>query len=61
MGFTRCLCRWTLLLNGELASGASGQALETFALPGEPDPFERIVGVPLRSYGGISLRYQFNH
>ena len=51
--------RWTLLLNGELADGASGQTLETFALPGEPAPFERIVGVPLRSYGSVSLRYQF--
>jgi hypothetical protein len=50
-----------LLLHGELASGASGQTLETFALPGEPVPFERIVGVPLRSYGSISLRYQFDH
>jgi hypothetical protein len=53
--------RWTVLLNGELASRASGQTLETFALPSEPAPLERIVGVPLRSYGGISLRYQFNH
>jgi hypothetical protein len=53
--------RWMLLLHGELASGASGQTLETFALPGEPVPFERIVGVPLRSYGSISLRYQFDH
>jgi hypothetical protein len=53
--------RWIFLLNGDLASGASGQTLEAFALPGETAPFERIVGVPLRSYGSISLRYQFNH
>jgi hypothetical protein len=53
--------RWIFLLSGDLASGASGQTLETFALPGEPAPFERIVGVPLRSYGSVSLRYQFNH
>ena len=51
--------RWVLLLNGELADGASGQTLETLALPGEPAAFERIVGVPLRSYGSVSLRYQF--
>ena len=53
--------RWIFLLNGDLARGASGQTLETFALPGEPAPFQRIVGVPLRSYGSVSLRYQFNH
>ncbi len=51
--------RWVVSLNGELASGASGQTLQTFALPGEPVPFERIVGVPFRSYGSVSLRYQF--
>ncbi len=51
--------RWVLAVNGQLASGATGQTLETFALPGEPAAFERIVGVPVRSYGSISLRYQF--
>jgi hypothetical protein len=51
--------RWVLSVNGELSSGASGQTLETFALPGEPAPFERIAGVPMRSYGSVSLRYQF--
>ena len=50
---------WILSANGDLANGASGQTLETFALPGEPAPFERIVGVPLRSNGSLSLRYQF--
>ncbi len=52
---------WVLSADAELASGASGQTLETFALPGEPMPFERIVGVPLRSYGSISIRHQFGH
>ncbi len=53
--------RWIAAMNGELSNGDSGQTLETLALPGEPAPLERIVGVPLRSYGSISLRYQFKH
>ena len=51
---------WILSANGELANGASGQTLETFALPGEAKPLERIVGVPLRSYCSLSLRYRFS-
>ena len=50
---------WIVSVDGELASGASGQTLQTFALPGEPAPFERIVGVPLRSYASLSLSHQF--
>jgi hypothetical protein len=33
-----------------LASGFTGQTLETLALADETAPFERIVGVPLKSY-----------
>ncbi|MGI8773011.1 MAG: hypothetical protein ACR2JE_16425 [Acidobacteriaceae bacterium] len=51
--------RWVASLNGELASGYTGQTTETFALQAEPRPFERIVGVPLRSYGSVSLTYLF--
>ena len=55
--------RWVLAGNGELTGGASGQTLETFALPGETargiEPFERIVGVPLRTYGSVSMEYRF--
>ncbi|HEY0785740.1 MAG TPA: TonB-dependent receptor [Acidobacteriaceae bacterium] len=51
--------RWTASATGELASGASGQTLETFALPGETAPSERIAGVPLRSYASASLVYHF--
>ena len=51
--------RWTVATEGELANGASGQTLETFALPGEIAATEQIVGVPLRSYGSVTLRYQF--
>ena len=29
---------WIASLNGQLANGATGQTLETFALPGEPKP-----------------------
>ncbi|MFZ0518628.1 MAG: TonB-dependent receptor [Acidobacteriaceae bacterium] len=50
---------WIAALSGLLANGATGQTLETFALPDEPAPIERIVGVPLRSYGSASLVYQF--
>jgi hypothetical protein len=50
---------WIAFLSGELANGATGQTLETFALPDELSPTERIVGVPLRSYGSVSLVYQF--
>ena len=51
--------RWGVSVDGELASGASGQTLETFALPAEPEAFERVVGVPLRSYASVSVRRQF--
>ncbi len=51
--------RWIVAADGLLASGASGQSVATFALPGEAAPFERVVGVPLRSYASLALRYQF--
>jgi hypothetical protein len=51
--------KWIASVNGQLASGHTGQTLETFALPGEVAPIERIVGIRLRSYATISLTYQF--
>jgi Carboxypeptidase regulatory-like domain len=42
-----------------LASGYSGQTLETLALPMDPAPFERITGVPLKSYVSLSWTYNF--
>jgi Carboxypeptidase regulatory-like domain len=42
-----------------LASGYTGQTLETLALPDEPAPFERIVGVPLKSYVSLTWTYNF--
>jgi hypothetical protein len=45
-------------LNLFIASGFGGQTLETLALPGEGDPFERITGFPLRSYVTGSFTYR---
>jgi hypothetical protein len=42
-----------------LASGYTGQTLETLQLPGEANPFERIVGVRRVSYAGITFSYHF--
>ena len=44
-----------------IARGYGGQTLETLALPGEGEPFERITGFPLRSYVTASLTYRFRH
>jgi len=42
-----------------LANGYTGQTLETLQLPGEANPFERIVGVRKASWAGITLSYHF--
>jgi hypothetical protein len=42
-----------------LASGYTGQTTETLALPTDPFPFERVVGVPLKSYVSLSWTYYF--
>jgi hypothetical protein len=46
-------------VNFFIASGYGGQTLETLALPGEDDPFERVTGFPLRSYVTASFTYHF--
>ena len=46
-------------LNIFIASGYGGQTVETLALPGEGDPFDRVTGFPLRSYVTASLTYHF--
>ncbi|RZU43478.1 carboxypeptidase-like regulatory domain-containing protein [Edaphobacter modestus] len=51
--------RWLLSLNGQLNNGYTGQTLETLAVGTETEAFERRVGVPLRSYGSVSLSYFF--
>jgi hypothetical protein len=42
-----------------LAAGYTGQTLETLALPADPALFERIVGVPLKSYISLTCTYNF--
>ena len=46
-------------VNFLIASGYGGQTLETIALPGEASPFERITGLPLKSYVTASFTYHF--
>jgi hypothetical protein len=50
-------------VNFQLAAGFTGQTLETLALPMDSAPFERIVGVPLKSYVSLTWSYNFrrNH
>lgn len=50
--------RMDLGINFLLPAGFTGQTLETLALPADPAPFERIVGVPLKSY--ISITWTYN-
>jgi len=40
-----------------IASGYTGQTTEVLALPDEPAPFERVVGVRLPSYVSASFTY----
>jgi len=49
----------SLAANFLIAQGYTGQTTETLALPNEPEPFERVVGVPLKSYVGLSWTYYF--
>lgn len=51
--------RWNAGINTFLGNGYTGQTLETLQLAGEPAPFERIVGVGLKSYMAVSLSYHF--
>ncbi len=43
----------------QIASGYTGQTTEVLALPGEGEPFERVVGVYIPSYATVSFRYRF--
>ncbi len=52
--------RMSIGVNFLLASGYTGQTTELLALPNEPSPFERVVGVPLKSYASASWTYYFN-
>jgi len=46
-------------INFFLVRGFAGQTLETLALPGEAEPFERITGFRLKSYATVSVTYRF--
>lgn len=51
--------RMSLAANFLIAHGYTGQTTETLSLQNESAPFERVVGVPLKSYVGLSLTYYF--
>jgi hypothetical protein len=51
--------RFDVGLNFLIAAGYTGQTTEVLALPSDPAPFERVVGVRLASYIGASVVYHF--
>ncbi len=53
--------RASIAANFLIANGYTGQTTEVLALPTDPAPFERVVGVPLKSYISLSLTYYFKH
>jgi hypothetical protein len=53
--------RMSIAANFLIASGYTGQTTEVLAQPNEPAPFERVFGVPLKSYVGLSWTYYFRH
>jgi hypothetical protein len=52
--------RLDLGVNFLIAKGYTGQTTEVLAVADSPAPFERIVGVRLPSYVGVSYTYRFN-
>src|SRR5271166_1620287 len=50
----------SIAANFLIAKGYTGQTTEVLALPTDPAPFERIVGVPLKSYVSLSWTYYFS-
>jgi len=53
--------RTSLGVNFFIARGYTGQTTEVLALTNQPTPFDRVVGVPLKSYIGLSWTYYFKH
>ena len=49
----------SIAANFLIASGYTGQTTEVLTLPTDPAPFERVVGVPLKSYVSLSWTYYF--
>ena len=53
--------RMSIAVNFLIADGYTGQTTEVLALPTDPVPVERVVGVPMKSYVGLSWTYYFKH
>ena len=51
--------RMSIGANFPLAVGFTDQTTETLALPTDSLPFERMVGVPFKSYVSLSWTYYF--
>jgi hypothetical protein len=51
--------RMDLGVNFLIASGYTGQTTEVLALPDDPEPFERVVGVRSPSYVSVTYTYHF--
>ena len=51
--------RMSIAVNFLIAHGYTGQTTETLALANEAGPLERVVGIPLKSYVGMSWTYYF--
>jgi hypothetical protein len=51
--------RTSVAANFLVAHGYTGQTTETLALPNQGQPFEQVVGVPLKSYVSLSWTYYF--
>jgi hypothetical protein len=49
----------SIAANFLIADGYTGQTTEVLALPNEAEPFERVVGIPLKSYLSMSFTYYF--
>lgn len=48
-------------INFLIASGYTGQSVETLQLGNEPNAFDRVVGVALKSYVSFTWTYNFGH
>ena len=55
----RPFATYDLGVNFFIARGYGGQTVETLALPGEGQSFDRITGFPLKSYVSASYTYYF--
>jgi len=49
----------SIAVNFLITHGYTGQTTEMLALANESAPVDRVVGVPLKSYVGLSWTYYF--